>query len=262
MRSASARLANWLASPGPSGRRAAGAALHHGDAAALQFGVGLGHHLVQARGLHHREALQAQGREPFPSRSLWDRTLDTSRAIPEAEVQYVNTSEFETETLRVAEREVRLPGSDLLWRFQVAQDRVDLDKQINELPLNGRHFLHLGTLVANVNSTPSLKSGAEGGARNGPFAVGGARDRSLTFLVDGVDSTESLSGRLRYQRAAAYQRACSVAARWPTNCTRSARPSDLARASSSARRLPSLATTSRPCSPATAANCASTRSGR
>jgi hypothetical protein len=70
------------------------------------------------------------------------------------------------------------------------------NKQINELPLNGRHFLHLGTLVANVNSTPSLRSGAEGGARNGPFAVGGARDRSLTFLVDGVDSTESLSGSL------------------------------------------------------------------
>lgn len=70
------------------------------------------------------------------------------------------------------------------------------NKQINELPLNGRHFLYLGTLVANVNSTPSLRSGAEGGARNGPFAVGGARDRSLTFLVDGVDSTESLSGSL------------------------------------------------------------------
>lgn len=77
--------------------------------------------------------VSAQGREPFPSRSLWDRTLDTSRPIPEAEVQYLNTSEFETETLRVAEREVRLPGSDLLWRFQVAQDRVDLDKQIYEL---------------------------------------------------------------------------------------------------------------------------------
>jgi hypothetical protein len=70
------------------------------------------------------------------------------------------------------------------------------NKQINELPLNGRHFLHLGNLVANVSSTPSLRSGAEGGARNGPFAVGGARDRSLTFLVDGVDSTESLSGSL------------------------------------------------------------------
>ena len=70
------------------------------------------------------------------------------------------------------------------------------NKQIADLPLNGRNFLQLGGLVANVNSTPTLRSGAEGGARNGPFAVAGQRDRSLTFLVDGVDNTESLSGSL------------------------------------------------------------------
>jgi hypothetical protein len=70
------------------------------------------------------------------------------------------------------------------------------NKHIAQLPLNGRNFLHLGALVANVNSTPSLRSGAEGGARNGPFAVAGQRDRSLTFLVDGVDNTDSLSGSL------------------------------------------------------------------
>jgi hypothetical protein len=70
------------------------------------------------------------------------------------------------------------------------------NKQITELPINGRNFLQLGVLVANVNSTPSIRSGAEGGARNGPFAVAGQRDRSLTFLVDGVDNTDSLSGSL------------------------------------------------------------------
>src|SRR5262245_31010012 len=70
------------------------------------------------------------------------------------------------------------------------------NKQITDLPLNGRNFLNLGTLVANVNSTPSLRSAAEGGARNGPFAVAGQRDRSLTFLVDGVDNTNSLSDSL------------------------------------------------------------------
>lgn len=70
------------------------------------------------------------------------------------------------------------------------------NEQITELPLNGRNFLQLGSLVANVNSTPSLRSGAEGGARNGPFAVSGQRDRSLSFLVDGVDNTNSLSDAL------------------------------------------------------------------
>jgi len=39
---------------------ACGAALRHAHAAALQLGVGLGHHLVQAGRLDHREALQPQ----------------------------------------------------------------------------------------------------------------------------------------------------------------------------------------------------------
>lgn len=70
------------------------------------------------------------------------------------------------------------------------------NKQIMQLPINGRNFLQLGALVANVNSTPTLRSGAEGGARNGPFAVAGQRDRSLSFLVDGVDNTNSLHDSL------------------------------------------------------------------
>src|SRR5262249_49420295 len=67
------------------------------------------------------------------------------------------------------------------------------NKQITQLPLNGRNFLQLGSLVANVTATASLRSAAEGGIRNGPFAVAGQRDRSLTFLVDGLDNSNTLS---------------------------------------------------------------------
>src|SRR6185436_16501110 len=49
---------------------------------------------------------------------------------------------------------------------------------------------------ANVNSIASLSSGAEGGIENGPFAVSGQRDRSVVFLVDGVDNTNSMSNSL------------------------------------------------------------------
>lgn len=73
------------------------------------------------------------------------------------------------------------------------------NKQILELPLNGRNFLQLGTLVANVSSTASLSGGSEGGLLNGPFAVSGQRDRSLTFLVDGVDNNNALSNSLSAQ---------------------------------------------------------------
>jgi len=70
------------------------------------------------------------------------------------------------------------------------------NKQITQLPLNGRNFLQLGSLVANVTATASLRSAAEGGIRNGPFAVSGQRDRSLTFLVDGLDNSNTLSDAL------------------------------------------------------------------
>jgi hypothetical protein len=73
------------------------------------------------------------------------------------------------------------------------------NRQMNDLPLNGRNFLQLGTLVANVSSTAALKGGAEGGLLQGPFAVSGQRDRSLTFLVDGVDNNNSLKNSLSAQ---------------------------------------------------------------
>jgi signal transduction histidine kinase len=77
--------------------------------------------------------ISAPGHEPFPSRSLWDQQLVTDRPIPEGQAQFVDSKEFETEELRVAEREIRLPGSNELWRFQVAQNREVLDEQIKAL---------------------------------------------------------------------------------------------------------------------------------
>ncbi|HYM00403.1 MAG TPA: TonB-dependent receptor, partial [Blastocatellia bacterium] len=67
------------------------------------------------------------------------------------------------------------------------------NKQITDLPLNGRNFLQLGALVANVTATASLRAAAEGGIHNGPFSISGQRDRSITFLVDGVDNSNTLS---------------------------------------------------------------------
>ncbi|MGH9825331.1 MAG: carboxypeptidase regulatory-like domain-containing protein, partial [Blastocatellia bacterium] len=70
------------------------------------------------------------------------------------------------------------------------------NKQITELPLNGRNFLQLGALVANVTATASLRAAAEGGIHNGPFSISGQRDRSITFLVDGLDNSNTLSDAL------------------------------------------------------------------
>ena len=62
--------------------------------------------------------------EPFPSRSLWDRRLDVAPHI-DTEAHYYDSDEFPGEKLRIIERDVRLPGSPVRWRFQVAQSRDD-----------------------------------------------------------------------------------------------------------------------------------------
>jgi signal transduction histidine kinase len=69
----------------------------------------------------------------FPSRSLWDRRLRVRSGHNDFKVHMYDTTEFEGETLRVVERDARIPGSPLRWRFQVAQTRAELDEQIKVL---------------------------------------------------------------------------------------------------------------------------------
>jgi signal transduction histidine kinase len=79
------------------------------------------------------------GRQPknpdldFPSRSLWDRKLLVRTTHDDFDVHTYDSEEFPDETLRVVERDVRIPGSPYLWRFQVAEDREALDEQISVL---------------------------------------------------------------------------------------------------------------------------------
>lgn len=80
--------------------------------------------------------ISGEGNNPdiaFPSRSLWDRRLRVGSAHQDYDVHYYNSDEFATETLRVVERDARLPGSPVRWRFQVAQNRDVLDEQISVL---------------------------------------------------------------------------------------------------------------------------------
>jgi len=67
----------------------------------------------------------------LPSRSLWDRRLKVVTAHNDYGIHIYDSAEFGEEKLRVMERDVRLPGSLLRWRFQVAQSREELDAQIS-----------------------------------------------------------------------------------------------------------------------------------
>ena len=70
---------------------------------------------------------------PFPSRSLWDRALSPPASHNDQAVHFRNSDEFPDEPLRIAERSIKLPDSDVAWTFMVAQSRDSLDAQIREL---------------------------------------------------------------------------------------------------------------------------------
>jgi signal transduction histidine kinase len=67
------------------------------------------------------------------SRSLWDRQLKVDTAHRDIELHKRDSLEFADEPLRILERDVIVPGSEVRWRFQVAQSRQAIDAQIKEL---------------------------------------------------------------------------------------------------------------------------------
>jgi signal transduction histidine kinase len=77
--------------------------------------------------------VSGEGADTFPSRSLWDRRLRVADRHQDISVHVYDSHEFADEPLRVAERDVILPGSKIRWRFQVAQSREMIDTQIREL---------------------------------------------------------------------------------------------------------------------------------
>ena len=77
------------------------------------------------------------GADTFASRSLWDRRLRVADTHNDVKPHLYDSNEFSTaghnETLRISERDAILPGSNVRWRFQVAQSREPIDDQIRQL---------------------------------------------------------------------------------------------------------------------------------
>jgi DNA-binding CsgD family transcriptional regulator len=71
--------------------------------------------------------ISGEGHEDFASRSLWGRKLGVRGHRARAQPLYYNSNQFPNQPLRVVERTVRLPGSDVEWQFIVARSSDDLD---------------------------------------------------------------------------------------------------------------------------------------
>ena len=87
------------------------------------------------------------GADTFASRSLWDRRLRVSDTHSDIKPHLYSTDEFgPSEPLRIVERDVILPGSNVRWRFQVAESREAMNDQIHHY----RSILFLSFLALGV----------------------------------------------------------------------------------------------------------------
>lgn len=66
------------------------------------------------------------------------------------------------------------------------------NKKIVDLPLNGRNFLQLGSLIPGAVSAAG-GGGAEGATESGAFSVGGQRDRAVNYYIDGTDNNQIIN---------------------------------------------------------------------
>lgn len=73
------------------------------------------------------------GRDPYPSRSLWDRTLEVRGGDVDDAPHFYDSNQFPDEPLRVVERNIILPDSETRWTFTVASAREELDFQISRI---------------------------------------------------------------------------------------------------------------------------------
>lgn len=74
------------------------------------------------------------------------------------------------------------------------------EKKVVELPLNGRNFTQLGTLIPGVVAPPSTLGGQNGdatpggfGNATGGFNVNGMRNQSNNFLLDGASNNDTFN---------------------------------------------------------------------
>jgi signal transduction histidine kinase len=77
--------------------------------------------------------ITGKGSVPFPSRSLWDRELKPMNYSTGIKAHFRDSNEFTGEPLRIVERSILLPSSDVRWSFVVGQSRESLDAQILQL---------------------------------------------------------------------------------------------------------------------------------
>ena len=85
--------------------------------------------------------------------------------------------------------------ADLIAPTETSMGKVVGERELEDLPLNGRNFSQLGLLQPGVVPiTPGLVEAGGGLRDNQPYSVNGSRPESNNFLIDGADNFNGVDG--------------------------------------------------------------------
>ena len=95
------------------------------------------------------------------------------------------TRNFQLQTGAVTETVEVTSTAPLLQSQDASVGQVVDQKNVNDLPLNGRNFTFLAQLAAGVNSP---QADTRGNAASGAFAANGSRPAQNNYMLDGIDN--------------------------------------------------------------------------
>jgi outer membrane receptor protein involved in Fe transport len=109
------------------------------------------------------------------------------------QINQVVRTDFNLMVAAIAGEVVEVKGTEALITVDNSTQSTVIDnKKIVDLPLNGRNFLQLGSLIPGVAAAVG-GGGAEGATEAGAFSVGGQRDRATNFYIDGTDNNQVIN---------------------------------------------------------------------
>ena len=97
--------------------------------------------------------ISPEGFSPVRSRSLWDVNLDADFAVAVGSTRYREAIGPEEQVLRLVERDITMPGSDVIYRFAIAIDTSEIDAQadrFDNILLLGLSALGIGLIAASL----------------------------------------------------------------------------------------------------------------
>src|SRR5215510_3691343 len=137
----------------------------------------------------YRVEAQAQG---FSSQTVSDLTLEVSRIV---------VQNFQLKIGDVTQRVEVTADSQTVETSTITVGQVINQKTVQEIPLNGRHFVDLGLLIPGSVTPPQngFLTAPLRGQGSFAFNTAGAREDTVNFMINGVNLNDMSQNQITFQ---------------------------------------------------------------